>query len=523
MVKRAVLLPALLLAPGVAWGQAGPQKVALGPGDVPASAFSESLDLSDDGRYAVFVSFDADLAPGEANNKEDAFVRDLLLGVTERVAPGADERVSNPAISGDGRYVVFTSPSTTLVGTPVNESDQVFVFDRLTGTTTLMSESLSSEGGDGDSDGASISNDGQWVTFYSYAPDLIPGDNNMVADVFLRDTQSGFTERINLGPNGEICEQHSYTSAQTPDLRYVFFETRSNDIEAQPNNYRDIWRRDRVLQTTEKVSLDWQGGASDGRSEGPIDVSDDGRFVAFTSEADDLVAGQHDDPFPVRAVFVRDMLLGTTELISVDPLQPGQPELGDCYGPSMTADGRYVVFSCADSGIVYLRDRELGSLFRLDVSALGAPGNGFGSEAVISDDGTLVGFTSQSTNLVAGDDNLSRDAFVRSWERTGALQLDSLVAGTTATATVSGLAPSTFVLLGVSFQGAGPTPYALLGLTGLADLASLDLFFTGTTDATGTYQLSATLGPGTSGLPVAVQALDLFTGAQTPAFNGLVQ
>lgn len=506
-----------------AHAQAGAQKVALDPSGQPVFEFSEDVALSNDGRYIAFVCFDSTLAPGEANGKEDVFVRDRVLGVTQRVAPFANRGVFEPAIAGNGRFVSVTSTSTNLVPKETFDHSQVYLYDLELGTTKLVSVATTSEGGDAQSSGGFVSDDGRWVSFFSYATDLVAGDFNQVADIFLRDTVGNFTELITIGPGGEYTDQHSYLSAMTPDARFVVFETRSTTIEAQPNNYRDLFIRDRVLATTEQVTFDYNGNATNGRSEGPIDISDDGRFISFTSEADDLVPGQHDDPFPVRAVFVRDRLLGTTEIISVDPTVPGMPELGDCFDASMTADGRYVVFSCADTGAVYLRDRVVGSLFRIDYSDFGVAGNGTSDGAVISDDGQWIGFTSDASTLVPGDVNENRDAYVRPWARIGDVSVQSLVGGTQASVTFSGLGPSSFMLVGVSVQSAGPLYYSLLGLSGLSDLGSLDLFMTGWTDGTGQLSLSAALPLAMVGTPIHIQALDLFTGGLTPAFNGFVQ
>lgn len=512
-----------LCGSSVAVAQDGAQKIALDPSGQPVFEFSEALDLSDDGRFVAFICFDGTLAPGEANNKEDVFVRDMLLGTTQRVVPFAEEGVFQPAISGDGRYVVVSTSSENLVGTQTNGYTQVYRYDLQTGLTTLISLGVGTEGGDGQSGGPSISDDGQFVSFYSYAPDLILGDSNQTADVFLRDANSNYMELISIGPNGQQADQHCYLSAMTPDARYVVFETRSNTIEVQPNNYRDLFLRDRVLGTTEKLTFDYNGNSTDGRSEGPIEISDDGRFVSFTSEADDLVVGQNDDLFPLRAVFVHDRLLGMTEIISVDPTMPGQPELGDCFGASMTADGRYVVFSCAESGAVYLRDRQLGSLFRVDQNALGQNGNDEGFEAVISDNGEWLGFTSYASNLVSNDVNANRDGYMRPWKRAGELALTPPAGGSSVTLTLTDLQPSTFVLLGASLQGPGPTPFDLVGISGLANLGNLTILMTGFADAAGQWSLTTQLGPGMSGLPLYVQALDLFTGQLTPAYNGLIQ
>lgn len=486
---------------------------------MPADEFSETASISDDGRFVAFVSFESALAPGEANGKEDVFVRDRLLGLTERVAPGATQGCRSPVISGDGRYVAFVTASTNLVVEDTHGEEQVLLFDRVTGLVELISKGPTGQGGNQGANFPSISTDGRFVSFQSYSNDLFVPDLNSTADIFMMDRQTGLLDLISLGNGGIQTDEHGYSSALTNDGRYVVFETRGDNIELVPNGYRDVFRRDRLLGITEKVSFNYLGTSTHGRSEGPLDISADGRWISFHSEADDLVPFQQQDMYPVRAVFVRDMELGVTELISQDSASPSGAELGDSHGASMSADGRFVAFTSEENGAVYLRDRETQTTLRADHGSLGQAGNQAAFEAALSNDGRLLAFTSLADNLIHGDTNQSREVFAREFHFQGGLQVRGLVAGSPTTVTATGLVPGTVLLLGASVSGPGPLPSPF----GLINLGSLNGLFVLSADATGSVTMSATLPPTLLGVPLWLQGVDLFSGLLTPAFGCVVQ
>lgn len=493
--------------------------MALDSSGLPATDFSETASVSDDGRFVAFVSFDPNLAPGEANGKEDVFVRDRLLGTTERVAPGATEACRFPSISGDGRFVAFVTKSPNLVSANLNGEEQVLLFDRQTGALELISISTGSGGGDQGAGLPATSHDGRFVSFQSYSNDIVAGDANFTADIYLRDRMLGITELVSMGNAGQQTNEHCYGSAMTKDARFVVFETRADNIEPAPNGYRDVFRRDRQLGLTEKVTFSAVGGATDGRSEGPLDVSDDGRFVSFQSEADNLVLGQTQDPFPRHDVFVRDMQLGTTELVSVDPLSASGAELGDSVDASLSADGHLVAFVSGLTDHAYLRDRETATTLRVDYSDAAQVGNRDAFETQLADDVPLVVFTSRSANLVVGDTNGVHEVFVRHFPRMGELAISSVQAGLPVTVTATGLVPGTVLVLGVSLVGPGP----LATTFGLVDLGGSPSLFVLSADATGQASLTAPLPAALLGAPLWVQGLDLFSGALTPAIGRFVQ
>src|SRR5689334_4894228 len=319
----AVALP-LAAAPALAAGTL--ELVSVSSSGAQGDDASGAPSVSADGRLVAFQSEARDLVPHDANNKFDIFVRDRQTGATELVSTnsrGAQASVGSftPAISGDGRYVAFQSSAHNF--SEFNNSfTDVFVHDRQTGTTEQVSVASSGVPGNGESgrfSGISISRKGRYVTFASEASNLVPGDTNDARDVFVRDRQAGTTERVSVGPHGaqaeggEIGSVHPSISA---DGRYVAFESdATNLVPGDTNGHEDVFVRDRQAGTTERVSVG-QGGAQANGDSGfaGLAISGDGRFVAFASDASNLVKG---DTNGATDVFVHDRQAGTTERVSV--------------------------------------------------------------------------------------------------------------------------------------------------------------------------------------------------------------
>jgi Tol biopolymer transport system component len=329
-----------------------------------------------------------------------------------------------PAISADGRYVVFPSAATNLVGGDTNGFNDIFLRDRQNGTTELVSVSTGGAQADDHCDAAFVSADGRFVVFVSIASSLVAGDTNGGVDVFLRDRQLSTTERISVGTGGVQSNGLSgfylgHSSPISADGRYVVFNSdASNLVGGDTNGYTDVFLRDRLMGTTELVSVDSGGVQGTGSSLAPC-ISADGRFVAFWSYANNLVPA---DVNPFAEVFVRDRQAGTTEMVSLSAA--GQQGDSECRTPSISADGRYVAFEAGGSIIpggdqngfasdVLLRDRLAGTTELVSVATAGGPGNGTSSVGTISADGDLVLFHSGATNLVAGDTNGRSDVFLR--------------------------------------------------------------------------------------------------------------
>ncbi len=243
------------------------------------------------------------------------------------------------AVSADGRYVVFVSSATNLVPEGSSPFHEVYVRDRQLGQTVKVSVALNGAKPNGKSESPSISEDGRYVAFYSWASNLVTGDTNGYSDVFVRDLQSGGTERVSVSSGGAQANFFSEDVSISPDGRYVAFTSHAtNLVPGDGNGVGDIFVRDRVSGITELVSVDTNGLQANSFSWGPA-ISADGRHIAFQSQATNLVPG---DTNAMHDVFVHDRQTGATELASVLP--SGEPARRGSELPSISADGRYVVF-----------------------------------------------------------------------------------------------------------------------------------------------------------------------------------
>jgi Tol biopolymer transport system component len=196
-------------------------------------------------------------------------------------------------ISADGRFVAFVSDADNLVPGDTNGVVDVFVHDRQTGRTERVSVSSRDVQGDSDSGagGLSISADGRFVAFASAATNLVPGDTNGEDDIFVRDRKLGRTERISIGPHGRQADFVSRTPSISANGRFVAFESFADDlVPGDTNQVLDIFVRDRRAGRTDLVSLSSRNRLGDDASVSPV-ISADGRFVAFVSDADNLVPG----------------------------------------------------------------------------------------------------------------------------------------------------------------------------------------------------------------------------------------
>jgi Tol biopolymer transport system component len=246
------------------------------------------------------------------------------------------------AVSADGRLVAFWSFASNLVPRDTNGTTDVFVRDRQAATTERVSVSSNEEQANNSSSGAALSADGRLVAFSSAATNLIPGDvDDAALDVYLRDRQAGTTEGISTTqpPSGLLL--HSASPSLSADGRLVAFHSwESNLVPGDTNGRFDVFVFDRQTQTTERVSLSSTGVEGNNDSTGPS-ISADGRLVAFTSDADNLVAG--DGNFDLD-VFVHDRQTHTTVRASVtsDGTETGF-ELGS-LNAALSADGQVVAF-----------------------------------------------------------------------------------------------------------------------------------------------------------------------------------
>ncbi len=376
------------------------ERVSVSGAGEQADAESWADAVSADGRYVLFDSHGSDLVAGDTNGQTDVFVRDRQTGETTRVDVSSDGKQTRilpshgTSISVDGRYVVFTSEAANLVPGDTNQATDVFVRDRQTGETTRVSVTSSGAQSVGFSGDGVISADGRYVAFDSYARNLVPHDTNGGQDVFLRDLKTGKTTRIDVSSYGRQATRGSQSGgpAISADGRFVAFASNAtNLVTGDTNRVTDIFVRDRKRGRTVRVSVGPRGRqARDVRSRNGStspSISADGRFVAFVSSATNLVSN---DTNRRPDVFVRDRSRGRTTRVSVT--SSGRQAKLESGVPVISPDGRFVAFS-SYSALVPGEVAGVGQLFVRDLQA-----------------GTIT-LASRSSDGEAGDDSSTAAGF----------------------------------------------------------------------------------------------------------------
>ncbi|HEX5649906.1 MAG TPA: hypothetical protein VFX69_09635, partial [Steroidobacteraceae bacterium] len=308
--------------------------------------------LSADGRYVVFHSFRPSLVRNDRNGVADVFLRDVERGETRLVSAAfagstANSYSADASISADGRHVAFFSPASDLVSDDRNGSGDIFVWNRETGVRELASVASSGAQANDESLESAISADGRYVAFTSFASNLARNDTNARSDVFLRDRQAGYTERVSVASDGREADGYSWQPSVSADGRFVaFYSTATNLVPDDHGDMQDVFVRDRQTRETRRISETADGTAANGYSVQPA-LSGNGRYVAFVSAADNLAPG---DTNGLIDVFVKDLQTHSVERVSVS--SSGTQGNGGSYEPALSADGRYVVFESFASNLV---------------------------------------------------------------------------------------------------------------------------------------------------------------------------
>ena len=441
LVGAAVLASVSLLAPTASATSSGPKTEVISVntaghvGDNISGRSSRPV-VSSDGAVVAFDSIAKNLVSADTNRADDVFVRDRATGQTERISVSSSGQQGNsdssrPDISGDGRYVAFDSTADNLVAGDTNRTFDVFVRDRVAGTTTLVSKAFDGGPANESSSSPVISRDGRFVAFTSNATNLTRKPGN--GGIYLRNLRTGRTTVVSLRLDG------SAASAAYPALgahgRYVAFASFVSDVvPGDTNGTFDIFVRDRRLRTTTRVSVASDGTeAVDGDSLQPS-ISSDGQRVVFTSDAANLVA---DDTNGARDIFVHDLATGTTERASVasdgtqsDGQSNGPGIRGSAtFGPDISANGRYVTFDSIATNLVahdtntctygsggasftvpgqcpdiFVRDLRTDRTTRVSVDPDGQQADDASTDPSISGDGSSVVFFT-TARFVAADTN----------------------------------------------------------------------------------------------------------------------
>lgn len=345
------------------------------------------------------------------------------------VQGNGDSPYAGAKISGNGQFVAFRSVATNLVAADTNAAADIFVRDRLAGTTERVSLAWNGAQAAGVSNNPSISHDGRYVAFSSTAA-LVPEDTNGVSDIYVRDRLVGATTLVSVdasgtGAAGNGQSDSSAIAVDSGGQVVVAFRTLATNLTGAPTSGSQVVVRNLSTGLTSLVSVAPDGVTPGNGESGLVQVaiSADANVVGFSSLASNLVAA--DANGSVRDVFVRNLSVGTTTLVSQS--SGGLQGLSTSYGSALSADGRYVAFASRNNFVngdsnnvedVFVRDTVSGSTVRVSVDSAGKQGNGAsgyteGWGIAISANGMRVAFPSKASNLVKGDTNGFEDVFLR--------------------------------------------------------------------------------------------------------------
>jgi Tol biopolymer transport system component len=397
------------------------RRVSIASDGTEGNALSSFSAISDDGQTAAFVSLASNLVVPDNNGVADAFVHLPNGGVTARASelPAAEGNgeSDNAQLSADGNRVLFTSAADNLVEGDTGGWQDVFMLDRPSGELRRISVSGAGAEGNGDSWAKALSADGNCAVFISNATNLVADDTNGNSDVFLYDWDNRTVERVSLAHDGAQGNGDCEVAALSADGQFAVFATNSTNLVAGGTVGYQVFLRDRDVATTELISRSTGGVAGNDQSGNPT-ISADGQLVAFFSYADNLVPG---DTNGAEDIFLRRRDTGTTERVSLTPL--GAEANSGSYSPSISADGLFVAFSSDATNLegpgndtlgfrdIFVRDLTNAITERMRTDG-GAEPDGDGNDPQISANGRCVVYSSAATNLIDGDSNGFADVFV---------------------------------------------------------------------------------------------------------------
>ena len=320
-----------------------------------------------------------------------------------------------PSISANSRYVAFTSLSNNLVSGDTNMTADIFVHDRNSGITERVSIASDGSQANAGSYKPSISADGRYVAFIADASNLVLGDINGTKDVFVHDRERGITELVSIASDGNQGHSASYQVALSADGRYVAFTSLADNLVLNDTNMKaDVFVHDRDRGITERISISSSGSQGDGYHPA---ISADGRYVAFAADTSHLILN---DTNMKADIFVHDRNSGTTELVSI--ASDGSQGNSDSLFPAISANGRYVAFDSSANNLVpedtnaakdvFVHDRKTGLTALVSIAMDGSQGDDDSSIASISGDGNYVVFQSLASTFISHDDNDFSDVFI---------------------------------------------------------------------------------------------------------------
>lgn len=405
----------------------------LAPPFVVPNAASGQPSISGDGHHVAFASTATNLTSSpESSSSAQIYVFDTraqtmrLLSATPDMGAG-DDASSQPSLSADGQVVAFASRATNLVAGVGKATINIFV-KQADGPLRLISVGVGGSQTDGNSYQPAVSGNGRFVVFTSNADNLIAGDDNGKPDIFEYDLQAGTIKRVSTGSGGAQADGPSSNASVSANGRYVTFaSTSANLVGHQPRATEQVYVRDEGVGRTARVSIGRGNRPQNAAVPAPrtqvSSISADGRYVAFDSYATNLTSHSTNGH---SNVFVRDRLRHRTSIASLS--NTGDAGINDNFAPAMAPDGRFVIFDsladdvapgAAPGANVYVRDLQRATTTTVDVSTNSLPrsaerGSGMLlQQPVISRDGTSAVFESGAANLVGTASNGVNNLFLR--------------------------------------------------------------------------------------------------------------
>jgi Tol biopolymer transport system component len=372
-------------------------RVSVSSSGVQANAGSENPSISRDGRYVVFDSQATNLVPSDTAPDNDIFLRDRVSRTTSLVSVGTGSASGLEQLSATGRFVAFDSIENLTPDDGSQDSD-IFVRDLETGATTRASAGVGGSEGNANSFvpdlymDTAISRNGRYVAFASSDDNLVPGDGNGLEDIFVRDRVAGTTVRIPTESTGEPKTAPDNTTlvgiihpAISLDGRYVGFASARATLFGGGGLLRelsDLYVRNMQTGVTTRLT----NGPESAKAELGMALDGDGTHAAFSALGD---------------ILVRNLRSGAVTRVPAEVTDVPDDEL---LSPSLSRNGRFLTFegSTGSVGTVYVYDLQTGDLKRI----------ANGGDPRISADGRWVAFVSGATNLVEHDTNGVADVFV---------------------------------------------------------------------------------------------------------------
>ncbi len=405
---------------------AAPVRVSVGINGEQPNAGSERLSISGDGRYVVFTSRATNLVRGVADGLSHVYLRDLRCRTTVLVDVNSagrrgDGHSWDASISADGRFVAFMSEAPNFARGAPDGLSHAYVRDLRRDTTTLVDVNNAGQKADKDTIQPRISPSGGAVVFMSHASNLATGDVGDTWNVYLRNLQTRTTTLVNTGLGGSAANGLSYGPSVDASHRFVSFASlASNLVPGDTNKMGDVFLRDLKTRKTTRVSIGNDGAQGDDLTVGSS-ISANGQYVAFSSHATNLAPGLPTDHSSHS--YLRDLRADKTILVDVN--RDGVVANAPSTWTSVSADGRYAYFQSSGTNLAANKTNKTWDVFRRDLktnetvlvssSDGGAQTDGENWWPAASADNRVIGFLSFASDVMPGDTNGASDVYV--WRR----------------------------------------------------------------------------------------------------------